>query len=63
MVKVRSMAGSCNVVSGSLVDVDIPELSESLWPSMDIFYSSMGLGRRIVKELDVKLTLGLTEMQ
>ena len=27
MLKARSVAGSCNAASGSLVDVDIPELS------------------------------------
>ena len=37
--------------SGSLVDVDIPEPSEPPWPGIDIFCTSMGLGRRIVKEL------------
>ena len=31
------VAGSCNAASGSLVDVDIPELSESPWPGSDIF--------------------------
>ena len=45
--------------SGSLVDVDIPELSESPWPGIDIFCISMG--RQIVKELDLKLTLGMAE--
>ena len=55
------MAGSCNAASGSLVDVDIPELSESPWPGIDIFCTSMGLGRQIVKELDLKLTLGMAE--
>ena len=57
------MAGSCNAVPGSLLDVDIPELSESPWPGIDIFCTSMGLGlgRRIVKELDRKLTLGVAE--
>ena len=49
--------------SGSLVDVDIPELAESPWPGIDIFCTSMGLGRRIVKELDLKLTLGMAERQ
>ena len=44
--------------SGSLVDVDIPELSES--PTLYV-RTSMGLGRRIVKELDLKLTLGMAE--
>ena len=47
--------------SGSLVDVDIPELSESTWPGVDIFCTSMGLGRQIVNELDRKLTLGMAE--
>ena len=45
-LKARSMAGSCNAASGSLVDVDIPELSESPWPGIDIFCTSMGLGGR-----------------
>ena len=57
------MAGSCNAASGSLVDGDIPELSESPWSGMDIFCTSMGLERRIVKELDLKLTLGMAERQ
>ena len=35
--KARSVAGSCNAASGSLVDVNIPELSESPWPGFDIF--------------------------
>ena len=54
---------ACHVIpaSGRLVDVDIPELSESPWPGLDIFWTSMGLGRRIVKELDLKLTLGMAE--
>ena len=47
--------------SGSLVDVDIPELSESPLPGIDIFCTSMRLGQRIVKELDLKLTLGMAE--
>ena len=50
-------------VSGSLVDVDIPKLSESLWSGIDIFCTNMGLGRRIAKELDLKLTLGIAERQ
>ena len=41
--------------SGSLVHVDIPELFESPWPGIDIFCTGMGLGRRIVKEFDLKL--------
>ena len=55
------MAGSCNAASGSLVDVDIPKLSESPWPGIYIFCTSMGLGRWIVKEFDLKLTLGMAE--
>ena len=47
--------------SGSLVNVDIPELSESPWTGFDIFFTSMGLGRRMVEELDQKLTLGMAE--
>ena len=54
------MAGSCNAASGSLVDVDIPELSKSPWPGIDILCTSMGLGR-IETELDLKLTLGMSE--
>ena len=50
------MAGPCNALSGSLVDVDIPELSESPWPGIDIFCTSM-----VVKELDLKLSLGMAE--
>ena len=57
------MAGSCNAASGSLVDVDIPELSESPWPGIDIICTSMGLGRQIVNELDLKRTLGVAERQ
>ena len=54
---------ACHVIpaSGRLVDVDIPKLSESPWPVFDIFWTSMGLGRQIVKELDLKLTLGMAE--
>ena len=57
------MAGSCNAAPGSLVDVDIPKLSESPSPGIDIFCTSMGLGRQIVKELDLKLTQGMAERQ
>ena len=57
----RSVAGLVIQASGSLVDVDIPELSESPWPGIDIFGTSMELGWRIVKELDLKLTLGMAE--
>ena len=48
-------------VPGSLVDVDFPELSESPWPCIDIFCTSMGLGRRMGKELDLKPTLTMAE--
>ena len=57
------MAGSCNAASGSLVNVDIPKQSESPWPGIDIFSTSMGLRRQIVKEFDLKLTLGMAERQ
>ena len=45
ILKVRSVAGLVLQVSGSLVEVDILELSESPWPSVGIFHMSMGLGR------------------
>ena len=40
--------------SGNLVEVDILELSESPWPGVGIFHTGMGLGRQMVKELDLK---------
>ena len=61
IITARSVAGPCNAASGSLVDVDIPKLSESPWPGIEIFCTTMGLGRRIVKELDLKLTLEMAE--
>ena len=54
------MAGSFNAASGSLVDVVIPKLSGSPWSGIDILCTSMGLGRQL-KELDLKLTLGMAE--
>ena len=61
------MAGSCNASiwqpTLAIVDVDILELSESPWPANDIFCTCMGLGRWIVKELDLKLTLEMAEKQ
>ena len=45
--------------SGSLVKVGILDHSES--PFVDIFHTSMGLGRLMVKELDLKLALGVAE--
>ena len=47
--------------SGSLVEVGILELSESRWPGVDIFHTSMGLGWRMVKELDPKRTQEMAE--
>ena len=38
-----------------LVELDALELSESSWPGVGNFHTSMGLGRRMVKELDLKL--------
>ena len=57
------MTVACHVspASGRLVDVDIQELSESPCSGVDIFCTSMGLGLQMVKELDLKLTMGLTE--
>ena len=58
-------AGLVIQASGSCLyfEVDIPELSASLWPGIDSCCTSMGLGlgRRIVKELDLKLTLRMAE--
>ena len=50
------MAGLIIQVSDSLDKVDILELSESPCPGVGIFHTSMGLGWRMVKELDLKLT-------
>ena len=54
---------ACHVIPASwrLVNVDILELTESPCSGVDIFCISMGLGRQMVKDLDLKLTLGLTE--
>ena len=56
----RSVTGLVMQASGNLVEVDILERPESPWPGV-IFHTSMGLGRQIVKELDLKLTLGMAE--
>ena len=55
------MTVACHVIpaSGRLVDVDILEFSESPCSGVDIFCTGMGLGRQMVKELDLRLTLGL----
>ena len=56
----RSVTGLVMQASGNLVEVDILELSEFPWPGVGIFHASMGLGQRMVKELDVKLTQGIS---
>ena len=43
------------------LEVDILELSESPCSGVGIFHTSMGLGWRMVKELALKLTLGIAE--
>ena len=39
MASTNAVTVACHVIpaSGRLVDVDIPELSESPWPGLDIF--------------------------
>ena len=54
------MVGIAMQASDRLVEVDVLELSESPWPGVGICHTNMALGRQIVKELDMKLTLGLT---
>ena len=60
-LETSSMAGLVMQAYGILVEVDILELSESPWPGVGIFHTSMGLGHQMVKELDLKLTLKMTE--
>ena len=50
------MAGLVMQVSGSLAEVDI-------LPDVSIFHTSMVLGRRMVKEVGLKLTLRRAERQ
>ena len=57
LIKMRSVVGLVILVSGSLVQVDILELSRFPCPG-DAF---MGLGLMMVKELYLKLTLGMAE--
>ena len=57
--EIRGRQGLVMQASGSLVDVDIPELSESPWPGIAILCTSMG--GQILKEFDLKLTLGMAE--
>ena len=45
--------------SDSLVEVDNLKMFESPWPGVGIFHTSMGMGQRMGKELDLKLTLRL----
>ena len=52
------MAGHVIPASGMLVEVDILEF---LCPGVGICHTSIGLELRMVKELDLKLTLGMTE--
>ena len=51
--------GSCNASICSLVEVDVLELSRFPCSGFDICYTSIGLGLMIVKELELKLTLGM----
>ena len=44
---VESVAGLVMQASGSLVEVDILELSESPWPGVGSFHTRMGLRRQI----------------
>ena len=48
-------------VSGNLVDVDIPALSRFPGPGVGICHNIIELGLMMVKELDIKLTLGMAE--
>ena len=57
----RSVAGLVMQAHRRLVEVDILALSESPWPGVGIFHTSMVLGRRKVKEIDLKLILGMTQ--
>ena len=54
-----TVAGHVIPVSGRLVDVDILELSESPCFGVGICCTRMGLGWQVVKELELKLTLGM----
>ena len=52
----------CNLhVWMAIVDMDILELSRFPWPGVAICCTSVGLGRRMVKEFDLKLILGMAE--
>ena len=58
ILEVISVAGFLLQTSGSLFEVDILELSESPRPGVGIFYTSKGLGRRMVKELGPETDTG-----
>ena len=50
--------GPCNAsVWQPIVKVSIRELPESPWPGVGNFHTSMGLGWRMVKEIDLKRTM------
>ena len=55
------MTGLVMQASGNLDEVDILELSQFPCRRVDICPTSMGLGRRMVKEIDLELTLGMAE--
>ena len=57
IIKMRSTVGLVIQVSGSLVEVDVMELLRIPCPGAGIYHASMELGRQMVKELDLKLTL------
>ena len=61
--EMRFVADLVTQASGKLFEVDSLELSEPPWPGVAIFHTSMGLGWRMVKELDMKLKLGMAERQ
>ena len=55
------MASLVMQVSGSLVEVDILELSRFPCPGVGICHTSIGLGIMIVDKKDLELTLEMTE--
>ena len=57
----RSVVGLVMQASGGLVEVDILELSRFPCPGVGLCHTSIGLGRRRVKDLKLKLTLGMAE--
>ena len=59
--EVRSVVGLVMQASGKLVEVDILELSRFPCCGVDIFYTSIVLVLMMVKEIDLKLTQGMSE--